>query len=203
MRVNSREAAISLLANPRSAKRRSGAKWLRKHPDPENVDALIAALTKELRDVRTWETQYQMIMALGASGSDRVTHVLEAALRLPVEPMVRLAVGDALVRLSDDVDGALIDALESSSSFRVEGALRALAMTHRAPEKATTAAAVVDFVTRPANAQLRFWLAASAAGWEPSYVREFLDSCLLDSNEDLRRAAEASLQRTYLKWNPL
>ena len=58
---------IEQLSNKASAKRRSAAKKLRKIKAKEAGPALLAALKNELKDQRTWETQYQMIMALGES----------------------------------------------------------------------------------------------------------------------------------------
>ncbi|WP_305815346.1 HEAT repeat domain-containing protein [Photobacterium leiognathi] len=59
---------IEQLNNKASAKRRSAAKKLRKLKNKDAGPALLEALKNELKDKRTWETQYQMIMALGESG---------------------------------------------------------------------------------------------------------------------------------------
>ncbi|MEU8670022.1 HEAT repeat domain-containing protein [Streptomyces anulatus] len=61
--------AISQLQDRSSAKRRSAAKRLRRLGDPSAGPALLEALKNEVRDSRTWETQYQMTMALGTCGS--------------------------------------------------------------------------------------------------------------------------------------
>ncbi|MET9364281.1 HEAT repeat domain-containing protein [Streptomyces sp. NPDC006632] len=61
--------AISQLQDRSSAKRRSAAKRLRKLGDPSAGPALLDALRSEVRDTRTWETQYQVTMALGTCGS--------------------------------------------------------------------------------------------------------------------------------------
>jgi hypothetical protein len=58
------EILMSQLQSPHSPKRRSAAKKLRKLGDPVAGPALLEALKHELPDPRTWETQYQMIMAL-------------------------------------------------------------------------------------------------------------------------------------------
>ena len=62
------EDSIALLTHKRSPKRRSGAKKLRKLKNSKACSALFETLQKELNDSRTWETQYQMIMALGECG---------------------------------------------------------------------------------------------------------------------------------------
>ena len=62
------QTLIEQLQHKSSAKRRAAAKKLRKLKAKEAGPALLAALKNELKDKRTWETQYQMIMALGESG---------------------------------------------------------------------------------------------------------------------------------------
>jgi hypothetical protein len=192
------------LEDKQSAKRRSAAKKLRKRPDEKALTALILALEKEILDRRTWETQYQMIMALAACNGVAGSDLLQKILSSDLEPMVHLAAGDAVVRLSADVDSAISDALNSNSFMRIDGAFRALAMMQSVPSRATINA-IVTYASSPPppNFQFRFWVAAAAAGWRNESVRSFLEACLLDPSADTRRAAEASLQNRYLKWNPL
>jgi HEAT repeat protein len=71
-------ALVEQLASPQSAKRRSAAKKLRKLKAAEAGPALLAALERELQDARTWETQYQMVMALGECGHRAALPFLEA-----------------------------------------------------------------------------------------------------------------------------
>src|SRR5262245_42924676 len=92
--------AIELLRHKHSAKRRSGAKRLRKLRRPESGPPLLAALRDEVRDPRTWETQYHMIMALAEAGYAPALPYVEELSRQPFEAtMVYTALGDALVRL--------------------------------------------------------------------------------------------------------
>ncbi len=93
-------AAVEQLRDRASAKRRSAAKTLRKAGRVEAGPALIAALDNEIRDPRTWETQYQMAMALGEC---RVTDALpllhDIAARDLEATMVLVGIGDAVTRL--------------------------------------------------------------------------------------------------------
>src|SRR5213595_3632573 len=99
------DEGIALLSDKRSAKRRSGAKNLRRLQDPGACPELLMALEKEVLDPRTWETQYQMVMALGECGCSSALPALEQLAEQvtegkgALEPMVYTAVGDALVRL--------------------------------------------------------------------------------------------------------
>lgn len=197
------EALIEQLGDARSGKRRAAAKKLRAAGDPSAATALVAALEKEVNDRRTWETQYQMIMALAASRpSAEAVSLLERVLALDIEPMVYLAAGDALVRVNNGADAAVLAALRSGSLPRAEGAIRALAMMRTVPTEATTHA-IIGYANEPARRQVRFWVAAAAAGWPKASVRPFLEQCLIDDNADTRRAAQAALKGRYLKWNPL
>lgn len=205
MDSNGTQALIADLQHPRSTKRRAAAKALRRKPDPSAAQSLVGALEAEIGDARTWETQYQMIMALAACGSETMaTPLLARILTRPLEPMVWLAAGDALVRLSSDIDGAALAAIASGSLPRIEGAARAIAMMHATPGTAAIHT-LLDVASPSAHGSIRFWVAAAAASWteEDPNVRTFLMSCLGDPSAETRRAAQASLDGNYLKWNPL
>ena len=60
------------LGDNRSAQRRSAAKRLRALADPTAGPALTLAFDREMSDLRTWETQYQMVMAIAAYTLARV-----------------------------------------------------------------------------------------------------------------------------------
>jgi hypothetical protein len=194
---------IEQLTHTTSAKRRTSAKKLRALGEASAASALHNALVKEIKTRRTWETQYQMIMALATScPAESDVSLLESILALPLEPMVHLAAGDALVRSSRDVDEAVLKALRSNSPPRAEGALRALAITRRSILDSTSTAAILH-ASSPAHKSAIFWAAAAAAGWNTKITRAFLESCLHDESAETRRAAEASLEGRYLSWTPL
>jgi len=175
---------------------------LRKLGDEAAAAALLEALERELADQKTWETQYQLIMAVAACRSKGGQPLLERILTMSLEPMVHLAAGDALVRLSEDVDGAIMAALKSASPSRAEGALRALAMMHSVPAPETIDA-IITFAWETAHRQLRFWVCAAASGWRGPRIRSFLEDCLSDAAAETQRAAKAALEGRYIKWHPL
>jgi HEAT repeat protein len=194
---------VQQLRDANSTKRRAAARKLRNAGDPSAAPALVSALSKELMDRRTWETQYQMIMALAVSQPTvEAMSLLEGLFSRDLEPMVHLAAGDALVRASKSLDGPVTRALRSGSQARAEGAIRALAMIHGIPGQSTIEF-VVKYAQESAHRQVRFCVASASAGWPDAAVRAFLEECLFDESADTRRAAQASLVRRYLKWNPL
>ncbi len=196
---------ILQLSHKASTQRRSAAKQLRKLKDKNAGPALAEALAREVQDRRTWETQYQMIMALGESDYRPALPLLEQLRTLDLEPMVRVAIGDASVRLAGSPDGgaaSVMDILKNGDTHLAEGALRAAALLRLAPTSEAVER-IVDYASRPENTKVRFWVAAAAAGWSGPAVESFLRSCTQDSLADTRRAAEASLRHEHLKWNPL
>lgn len=92
--------------------------------------------------------------------------------------------------------------LLSTERAIAEGALRAIAML-RLKLSRSAILAVVEFASRPENEQVRFWVAAGAAGWNEPEVESFLHDCAASQLADTRKAAAAALQKKYLKWSPL
>lgn len=198
---------LALLTDKRSPKRRSAAKRLRKLGDPSAGPALLEALQQEVRDPRTWETQYQMIMALGECGYRSALPYLQVlAGQLFEATMVYVALGDAMVRLgrayADDPQPVLA-LMRTGNDMLIDGTFRAVAMLQLKLD-ADAVEHIVHFVAnRSPEDGLRFWVAAAAAGWSGPTVEAFLQACATGPREDVQRAALASQQGKYLKWSPL
>lgn len=209
--------AIALLTHRHSPKRRMGARRLRKLQDPTAGPALLQALEQEVRDPRTWETQYQMIMALGTCHYTAAVPLLRRLAAAQFEAtMVYVAIGDALVRLAraEPNDGRpVFELMHTGNPMLMDGAFRAMAMLRMTPDEAivnqiidtaTQLASQHDQHTHPAmRVDLRFWVAAAAPGWSGPRVTQFLEACLAVPNDQLRRAAQTALAGKYLAWNPL
>ncbi|MFI6587734.1 HEAT repeat domain-containing protein [Embleya sp. NPDC050493] len=197
------DEAVEQLGDARSSRRRSAATRLRRLAQPAAGPPLLDALQREVRDHRTWETQYQMVMALGACGHRPALDPLrELARRHFDATMVYVALGDAIVRLStpEDPAGALLWCMDSGTAALADGALRAVAM-QRLRLDSQTVDRVLDFL-RPLEPHdgLRFWAAAAAAGWSGPRVREFLQGCAAGPRADVADAAASSLQGRYQTW---
>jgi HEAT repeat protein len=207
MRMPDREQAIAQLGDRASAKRRSAAKHLRRLADPGAGPALLAALEAELKDERTWETQYQMIMALGICGFREAAPFIEELSRRPLKAtMVYMAIGDALVRLSraheHDASKA-VEMLSSGNDSLIDGAIQAVAMLRMKPSEAE-----IDAILRFARAldledRFRLCPAVAAAGWRGELRDLFLAECARSPDKALRDAAEHSMQGRYRILNPL
>jgi HEAT repeat protein len=200
-------ALTAELRNKASPKRRSAAKRLRKLGLPAACPALLEALEVELGDERTWETQYQMIMALGASGCKEALPTLKKlSLRRMEATMVLVAVGDALVRLGREFENdprPVFDVFNiDNDSLLVDGALRAVAMLRLHFEPDIVERLVHQVIDLKDQARY-FWLAAACPGWSGDSVNRFLQMCVNSSNAGLKTAAEAAQVGKYLNWNPL
>lgn len=203
---------IELLKHSLSAKRRSGAKTLRKLQSPAAGQPLLEALQEELKDSRTWETQYQMIMALGACRHAPALPLLkELADRRLDATMVYVAIGDALVRLAPDgsVWQTITDLVLKGNEGLAYGACQGMAMLRLVPPREVIER-ILDFAGRAPlheaqGPNMRFWIAAAAPGWleHSPATRPFLEGCLGSKNDQVKLAAEAALQGKYRKWQPL
>jgi HEAT repeat protein len=209
------EEAIMLLGDKHSPRRRSAAKRLRKLGDIAAGPSLLAALQREVQDPRTWETQYQMIMALGECGYEAAKPYLEELVQRHFEAtMVYMALGDAIVRLGrqfpDDPDPVLyLMGMNKNNHMLIQGAFRATAMLRMKPDQEAVNT-VIRYVNEhepdeppAAVGSLRFWVAAAAAGWDGPEVESFLEASVSSLRSDLRQAAVASRQKKYLKWKVL
>jgi HEAT repeat protein len=198
---------IELLKHSRSPKRRSAARRLRKLKNAQAGEALLAALKKEVQDPRTWETQYQMIMALGECGCrDALPYLYELSSWKFDATMIYMALGDAIVRLareSEEDPKPILKIMKSKNEMLIDGAFRAVAMLHlKLDPKAVRK--IIDYASNlGVNNPRRFWVVAAAAGWNGEHVKDFLESSGESRSDFVRDAAGASLEKRYQKYNPL
>lgn len=200
---------VEQLNSKASAKRRSAAKKLRKFQSKDAGPALLEALKKELKDKRTWETQYQMIMALGESGYIESLDFLLQLSELEFEAtMVYVAIGDAIIRLNNITSLSLATSILNSwitadQINLLNGGLRAVAMLHLLPDKKFIQK-IIQHTSLPKNEALQFWTAAATPGWPVELTKDFLEHSIKSANlDDTKKAATAALKGKYIKWNPL
>ena len=199
--------SILQLQDTRSHKRRSAAKRLRKIAQSAACPELLAALQREVQDRRTWETQYQMVMALGTCGCTEALDFLWQLARSDFDAtMVYVALGDAIVRLGrafENDPAPMLAVLATDNEMLIDGALRATAMLRLRFETTSIDAILKYLQPRGLADGLRFWAAAAAPGWESPRLEEFLDTCICGLREDIREAALAAKARRYRKYSPL
>lgn len=199
--------AIDQLADRSSAKRRSAAKRLRALGEPAAGPALLDALNVEVGDPRTWETQYQMIMALGACHHAPAGELLEQLAEQQDDyTMVGVALGDAMVRMEWDTKQSLTTVdryLPTGPPGVIDGTFRAIAMLKLVPDEDLIDRTIAFAGRLDLSDSLRYWVAAAGAGWTGRQVETYLRSCLASSRSDLTEVATAPLAGTHLKHRPL
>ena len=199
---------IEQLSSPQSAKRRTAARKLRKLGDPVAGPALLAALEREVLDARTWETQYQMVMAVGECGYREALPFLKNLANRSIEAtMVYVALGDAIVRLSRTGPSDALPILKILRAGRqpmlLDGAFRAMAMLRMVPSSLEVTEIVAYAASLPPRDGLRFWVAAAAPGWRSPEVAAFLQACVESERSDLKEAASLAIAGRYKTWRPL
>lgn len=197
------QQAVEQLNDSSSTKRRSAAKRLRALADPATGPALLRALHVEIADPRTWETQYQMVMALGECHHAPAMALLEQlAAEQSGHTMLGVALGDALVRIRWATDGNLttVDRWAKPESPGVsDGVFRALAMLRLVPDEHLIDR-ILDVVENlePAD-PLRFWVVVAAARWQGPRVKAFMKACVASPRAELSEAAASSLAGRHMK----
>ena len=200
------EPVLKDLFAKQSAKRRSAAKKLRKLADVEAGAPLLAALRAEVNDPRTWETQYQMIMALGERGyAESWRFIEELSNRVLDATMVYVAIGDALVRLA--ADKAAVTLLGFIEQGRhpslIDGALRAVAMLRIVPNDGEISTILEYASSLPKDDGNRFWILAACPGWRAEKIAGFLNDVGNSSRADFQEALLLARAGKYKTWRPL
>ena len=200
---------IEQLQHKSSPKRRAAAKKLRKLKAKEAGPALLVTLKSELKDKRTWETQYQIIMALGESGyTESLDFLTQLAEQEFEATMVYVAIGDAITRLTylqNGSIGSITNFLNSNSNtpLFIDGLIRAIAMLKLIPSPEDIEKIIAYGNLENTADNNRTWIASAAAGWTGDGVTCFLNKCVTSDNQQTKKAAEAALNKKYLKWSIL
>lgn len=198
---------LTQLEDKKSPKRRSAAKKLRKLKNVDAGPSILAALETELKDARTWETQYQMIMAIGECVYKPALPFINALAKQNFEAtMIYVAIGDAIVRLSiereNDVS-SIFKIIDTGNGMLIDGALRAMAMIKMVPSDSDIER-IIDYVSdSEANQGIHFWVVAAAPGWSGAKVEEYLDYCSTSSRTEITNAVDLARKNKYKKWSPL
>ena len=198
---------VAQLAEKRSPKRRSAAKKLRKLKEVSAGAAILNALEIEVMDARTWETQYQMIMAIGECGYKQALPLLSNLATKSFEAtMVYVAIGDAIVRLSIEYENdtrIIFELLETDNEMLANGAFRAMAMLKMIPSEGDINK-IIDYVSKKKlDEGIHFWVLAAAPGWRGKKLEEYLSYCINSQRDDIVKAAYLAREHKYKKWNPL
>jgi len=198
---------IERLRASSSSVRRSASKFIRTHNIPNAGPFLLSALEFEISDPRTWETQYQIIMALGERGFEAALPVLEVLAKEGVDrsTMVEMALGDAIVRISDSSQELHkgIETLSNCSEATKAGGLRALAILRRTPAVQDIDRIVGWVETSSVDSDVLYWALGAAPDWPRRELDLLLSRSQASSRKDIRENASFAQRRTYRSFKPL
>lgn len=201
---------IEQLQHKSSSKRRAAARSLRKLKATTAGPQLLAALKNELKDRRTWETQYQMIMALGESGYiDSLDFLHQLADQELEASMIYIAIGHSIASLLYLTDSSVHKAIEfvlkeTYDPLLSDGVLRAIAVQKMIPidKDIDDLLAFADNSNTPDNSTT--WIVSASAGWHRNEkTMPFLHKNARSENQQTKKAAEAALKKEYVNWSIL
>jgi len=193
------------LQNSKSDKRRSSAKKIGKNQLVQLGDELYKAYIKEREDKRTWETQTEMILALGKIGYTKALPDLKLIIdKNEPHDMITIAAARSYVRLKrKDLSDAkpVIDLLKVGNFSVFGGAIEILTYDDMMLSEADvkTIISIMDSkkeeeISHCGYGDHREYLISAMSKWKnptsETYIKRFLES----SNRYLRESAELALR---------
>jgi hypothetical protein len=203
------------LKSTKSSDRRQAAKTIGKLKIKEAGELLFEAFLKEKKDLRTWETKVEMILALGLieykAALSEIETITEA--NLPYD-MVTYAAAITFVRLKRESladSSPAIRLLTSGRLSLVSGALIPIGNDRMIPSDNEISELINlswDLHQHPDRIGLergyldpRYGLALACAGWKKDLTNPFLNHCLATIGKDamLKSVVELALKGKYGK----
>jgi hypothetical protein len=200
------------LESTKSADRRRAAKEIGKLKLTDFADDLYQAYLKETTDKRTWETQVEMILALGLLDYKNAIKEVDAIIRAnDPHDMITYAAAQTYVRLKrkslNDASPAL-ELLKFGGLSTVDGCLNPLGYDRMLPDESQIKELIKlswdlnkrkDYDARYGDP--RYGIAAACAGWDRQLTKDFLEHCIAtaDRNTPLIYVSENSLKGKYVK----
>lgn len=203
------------LFSSKSSDRRKAAKEIGKQKLEDLADDLLTAYLEEKKDKRTWETQVEMILALGIINCKQVLpHIEKIVQANNPHDMITYAAAQTYVRLkraSLNDAKPVIELLKFGGLSLVDGALNPLAYDKMVPPKDE----IIELLNlcwdlhkhrdrigeEYGYTDPRYGIAAACAGWDKNLVADFLAHCLAtgDKETSLQNVVKSSLKGKYAK----
>lgn len=207
-----KEEIIQNLLSKKSKERRKTAKEIGKQKLIEYGEDLFIAYLKET-DIRTWETQVEMILSLGLINYKLALPNIEAIILInKPHDMITYAAAQTYVRLKrTSLHDAqpIIELLKFGGLSIVDGALNPLGYDKMSPPTKQINELIdlswdlhkhKDRIGYESNySDPRYGLAAACAGWDKKLTKSFLMHCIETANKDssLILVSEKSLKGKY------
>ena len=192
------------LQNSQSAKRRSVAKKIGKNKLTQLGDQLYNAYKKECKDKRTWETQTEMILALGRIDYKKaLPDIKEIVDKNEPHDMITIAAARSYVRLKrkdlSDVE-PIIDLLQFGNLSVLNGAMDILTFDDMSPseEEIKKIIFIMDSKKEEEIAirglgDPRESLISAMRNWKDLSSQNYLNRFIESKNKDLKRCVELAL----------
>lgn len=206
------EEIKSKLHSTKSADRRSAAKEIGKLKLADFADSLYQAYLKERTDKRTWETQVEMILALGLLDYKNALKEIEPIVRAnDPHDMITYAAAHTYVRLkrkSLHDASPVLELLQFGGLSTVDGCLNPLGYDRMLPDENQIKELIKlswdlhnhkDYEVGYGDP--RYGIAAACAGWDIQLTKAFLEHCIATANKytPLIYVSENSLNGKYVK----
>ena len=201
------------LQNSKSEKRRNAAKKISKNRLSELGEQLFAAYLKERQDKRTWETQCEMIKALGLIDYKKAQEsIFEIVKQNEPHDTITTYAALAYIRLKRKSinDGApALELLEFGRISVIGGVLMVLAIDKMIPDNDTIEKIIKicwnlhEHKDRTVGiGDDRKYLAIACANWNKNLVKDFLNHCIETAGKNqnyLIEVSQNSLNGKYSK----
>lgn len=198
------------LTNKASAVRRRAAKNIRKYNLVELGEELYLSYLHERKDKRTWETQMEMINALGKIRDTAVLPYLEEIIeknkRLDAITSSAALAYIRITRQSNNDIKPVLHLLEHGNLSVINGAMAGLAYDKMIPSKEEQELLINLFDNMPLDRlhergcfEPREKFLSALSQWDKNVTKEYITKYLNDSDRDLRMYAEAALKGKCLK----
>ena len=198
------------LTNKASAVRRRAAKNIRKHNLVELGEELYLVYLHERKDKRTWETQMEMINALGKIRYTAVLPYLEEIIeknkRLDAITSSAALAYIRIIRQSSNDIKPVLHLLEHGNLSVINGATEGLAYDKMIPSKEEQELLINLFDNMPLDRlhergcfEPREKFLSALSQWDKNVTKGYITKYLNDSDRDLRMYAEAALKGKCLK----
>ncbi|WP_316771533.1 HEAT repeat domain-containing protein [Pedobacter frigiditerrae] len=193
------------LKNSASGKRRSAAKKIGKNEIIQLGDELYNAYLKEREDKRTWETQTEMILALGKIGYQKalpeLKHIID---KNEPHDMVTIASARSYVRLKrKDLNDAqpVIELLKTGNFSVISGATSILTFDDMKPSISEIETIISIFdgkkeeeIAIKGYGDIREYLISAMSKWDKKLCAEYLNQFINADNAKLKAIAEDALK---------
>lgn len=200
------------LHSTKSADRKRAAKETGKLKLTDIGDDLYQAYLRDTKDKRTWETQVEMILALGQLDYKNALSEMDTIIKANnPHDMITYAAAQTYVRLkrkSLSDASPVLELLKFGGLSTVSGCLNPLGYDKMQPDESQIKELIKltwdlnkhkDY--EPGYGDPRYGIAAACAGWDRQITKDFLEYCIATANGDtpLEYVSKNSLKGKYVK----